>query len=104
MCGVGVGCGVCEVSEYWMNWLSLCSYIRYWRGVLLFAFLLLFSSSVLFMSYRTYTRNREWVDDKRLFEAAVVTCPRSAKMHKQLGQVCVSCVYVCVSGLSILSY
>jgi protein O-mannosyl-transferase len=45
--------------------------------------------SIFFMSYRTWQRNIDWVSDKSLFLAAIETCPESAKMHRQVGQVCV---------------
>lgn len=47
----------------------------------------LFVILVLMMT-RTWARTSDWQSDETLFKSAVQTCPRSAKMHQQLGQVC----------------
>lgn len=46
-----------------------------------------FVALISFMCSRTLRRVPEWASDRTLFESAVATCPTSAKMNQQLGQV-----------------
>ena len=42
---------------------------------------------VAWSAQRTWLRTNEWKNDRTLFTAAVASCPNSAKIHQQLGQI-----------------
>uniref|UniRef100_A0A6B2KZ34 dolichyl-phosphate-mannose--protein mannosyltransferase n=1 Tax=Arcella intermedia TaxID=1963864 RepID=A0A6B2KZ34_9EUKA len=47
----------------------------------------LFVVLLAWLAMGTYERAQEWKTDESLFASAVLSCPNSAKMHQQLGQV-----------------